>query len=162
MSLLWQKEALKDGLVPYARKRFDRESMVIDTGRESHVQQQFIKECDINNILKRYRATGLMRQLPGQPMYGDFSNIPDYQDALNTVIRAEEAFMRLPSDLRTRFDNDPQKFLDFVKDPANKEELYSLGLAVRPKPSDTDRIVEAVQGLKPDEGDQPQLPISSP
>lgn len=147
MSLKWHLAALEDGVVIEARKPRARESLSLDTGSESHVQQQFVRECDINNILKRYRATGLMRQLPGQPRYGDFSDIPDYQDALNTVIRAEEAFGRLPSDLRTRFDNDPQKFLDFVHDPANQEELYELGLAQRPVPSDTDRIVDAVSSI---------------
>jgi phage internal scaffolding protein len=68
----------------------------------------------------------------GQPMYGDFSGLPDYQGALNMVIAANEMFMALPSDLRTRFSNDPGRFIDFVQS-ASVEQLLELGLA-RPLP----------------------------
>lgn len=139
-----------DGIVRTVRKNFERYPVLLDTGRQSHVKQEFLAECDINNILKRYRATGLMRQIPSPPMYGDFSNLPSYQDALNTVNEAEAAFMALPSDLRTRFDNDPQKFLDFAGDPDNLPELRKLGLAKKEAPpSDTDRVVAAIDKLAP-------------
>jgi len=120
-------------------------------GAKSRTKQEFVSECDINNIIKRYRVTGLMRQLPLQPIYGDFTNIPSYQESLNVVIRGQEAFARLPSDIRTKFDNDPARFLEFMSDPKNEEEIYKLGLAKRPTPSDTDRIVEALDSLKPAE-----------
>lgn len=119
----------------------------------SLTKQEFVAESDINNIIKRYRVTGLMKQLPQDPIFGDFTNIPDYQESLNIVIRGQEAFGRLSSDLRTRFDNDPAKFLEFMADPKNEDEIYKLGLARRPKPSDADRVIEAVNGLRPAQQD---------
>lgn len=124
-------------------------------GSVSRTKQEFVREADINNIIKRYRVTGLMRQLPLQPIYGDFTNIPSYQESLNIVIRGQEAFARLPSDLRTRFNNDPSEFLEFMSDPKNEDEIYELGLAKRPVPSDADRIVEAVMASKEPKAPEP-------
>lgn len=125
-----------------------RQSMAF-VGAVSRTKQEFVAEADINNIIKRYRVTGLMRQLPREPMFGDFTNIPSYQESLNVVIRGQEAFARLPSDLRTRFNNDPSEFLAFMANPDNRDEIYELGLAKRPAPSDTDKIVSKLDELKP-------------
>lgn len=125
-----------------------RQSMSF-VGAKSRTKQEFVNECDINNIIKRYRVTGLLRQHTLEPLYGDFTKIPDYQESLNVVIRGQEAFARLPSDLRTKFDNDPSVFLKFMADPANEDEIYKLGLAKRPSPSDTDKIVSKLDELKP-------------
>lgn len=96
-------------------------------------------ECDINNILAKYKKTGLIehaRQHVGH--YGDFTGIQDYQTSLNQVMAAQAMFMSLPASLRSRFSNDPGQFLDFVINPANEAELIKLGLAnPKPAPSNT-------------------------
>ena len=48
---------------------------------------------------------------------------------MNIVLKADEMFNDLPSRARRHFDNDPAKFLDFVQDPKNHEQLVDLGLA---------------------------------
>jgi len=98
----------------------------------SLTKQSFKDEVDVNNIVARYKKTG---QLPGhlstvQPMYGDVSSVPSYQDALNTVLTAQATFMALPSAVRSRFDNDPGKLLAFISDPKNAKEGVSMGLLV--------------------------------
>jgi len=135
-----------------------RKQSMAFVGAKSRTKQEFVNECDINNIIKRYRVTGLMRQLPLEPMYGDFTNIPSYQESLNVVIRGQEAFARLPSDIRTKFDNDPARFLEFMSNPENQEEIYKLGLAKRPEPSDTDKIVSKLDELKPKASEAPEGP----
>lgn len=60
------------------------------------------------------------------------SGLVDFRTAMEQVKQADEAFLRLPPVVRKRFDNDPALFLDFVDDPANENELRSLGL-LRPK-----------------------------
>lgn len=112
---------------------------------DSMTKQSFQEETNINRIMAKYQATGIVTHLNNKnPLYGDFSNVPDYQTALNLVLSANDSFMQLPSKVRARFENDPAKFLDFVGDPSNAEELYTLGLAVRPEtPSDS------LQGEKP-------------
>ena len=60
--------------------------------------------------------------------YGDFIGAGTYHDALNLIQEAQEMFMTLPAHVRAEFDNDPEKFLEFVHDPDNEEKMRELGL----------------------------------
>jgi phage internal scaffolding protein len=94
---------------------------------QSLAQQHFKDECDINYILKTFGIEALAVN-PLTPRYGDFTDVVDYHSALNAVIAAEDEFMTLPAHIRTRFDNDPSKLIDFMENPANRSEAESLGL----------------------------------
>lgn len=103
--------------------------------RPSLAKQSFRDEVDINNIVSRFANTGVIEHLNKYDgNYGDFTVVQPYQDALNTVMAAQEAFDSLPSKIRTRFNNDPEQFLNFATDPKNTDELVSMGLAHRPPP----------------------------
>ena len=91
-------------------------------------QQHFKDECDINNILRQFNITGLLPEAPISPRYGDFTGIGDYHSALNQVIAAENEFMALPAQIRSRFDNDPAKLIDFLDNEQNQDEAIKLGL----------------------------------
>jgi len=91
-------------------------------------QQQFKDETDINNILRQFNVTGQLPTSPLSPRYGDFSGIVDYHSALNAVIAAEDGFMALPADIRSRFENDPEQLINFLDNPDNKQEAIKLGL----------------------------------
>jgi len=94
------------------------------------------ESCDINNILATYDRTGVINHLSHrQPLFADFTDFPDYQTALNIVIEAENSFADLPSSLRSRFDNDPGKFVEFCSDPENSDALVEMGLAERVIPA---------------------------
>lgn len=96
----------------------------------SMTKQIFKDECNINNIMAKFERTGAIDHYAKYaPHYGDATNV-DLQDALNTVISAQEMFDELPATLRKRFSNDPGEFLDFVQNPENQEEMYELGLKV--------------------------------
>nr|DAJ46319.1 MAG TPA: Scaffold protein [Microviridae sp.] len=100
----------------------------IEFTEPSRTKQSELADCDINNIMARYAATGVISHLAaGQPLYGDFSEVEDYQASLNKVMSAEEKFMSLPSELRKKFDFDPQKMIDFILNPDNKEECVKYG-----------------------------------
>ena len=94
----------------------------------SLAQQHFKDECDINTILRQFNVTGLLPQSPLSPRYGDFTGIVDYQSALNAVMAAEDGFMTLPADTRAMFGNDPEQLINFLDNPANKEQAIKLGL----------------------------------
>lgn len=98
----------------------------------SRTKGSFRDECDINVIMRRFqRSGGRLGDLPnsqGNGSYGDFSELPDYQTALATVIAAEANFEALPSIVRKRFNNDPGELLDFLSDEGNREEAVKLGL----------------------------------
>lgn len=103
----------------------------------ARTKQSFKAECDINTILKQYRVTGQIQHISAQAAKGAYRDLPDdvdFQSALNTVIRAEEAFASLPSKTRDRFNNDPELFLAFMADPSNQDEIIKMGLATDNRP----------------------------
>jgi len=51
--------------------------------------------------------------------------------------------MRLPADLRARFDNDPAQLIQFLENSDNKDEAIKLGLVN--KPEDLPQVVEDIQ-----------------
>jgi phage internal scaffolding protein len=106
-------------------------------------QQHYKDECDINNILRQFNVTGLLPENTLSPRYGDFTGISDYQSALNQVIAAEDEFMRLPAQIRARFDNDPSNLIEFLENSDNKDEAIKLGLVN--KPEDLPQVVEDTQ-----------------
>lgn len=109
-----------------------RKRVQIDCSKESHgsmTKQAFKDECDINKIVAKYHKTNQITHLNRvQGSYGDFSQVSDYQSALNAVMAAQDAFMGLSSKIRARFGNNPAEFLNFVSDDKNYEEALKLGL----------------------------------
>lgn len=96
-------------------------------------QAQFVPETDVNNIMRKYKTTGeLMHQNRKQGVYADLSDFPDYQQSLDRIIRANDAFAALPSNLRLRFQNDPSQLLTFLSNPQNYDEGVTLGLFDKP------------------------------
>lgn len=93
--------------------------------------------CDIHVILRRIEQGGMLPDMiRREPRYGDFSNVKDYRESMETVLRAQEQFEALPFAVRDRFEHDPERMLEFVSDPANKDELVKLGLALPKKPQE--------------------------
>lgn len=100
-----------------------------DNQEPSRTQQQFKETSDINLIMKKYQKGEAITHLNHrQGVYGDFSEIKNYQKSLQTVIDAERQFLTLPSAVRAKFENNPQQLLDFIKDDNNYEESIKLGL----------------------------------
>lgn len=109
----------------------DMPSMTIQSAKD---------ECDINNIVNRYKRTGSYYE-PGavatrQPQFGDYSSIPDYREALSIIHQADDDFSALPSKVRRRFNNDPLEYVAFLQDAANRDEAIALGLVVEQLPLD--------------------------
>ena len=99
----------------------------------SRTKQFELEDCDINNIMARYATTGVITHLQkGEPLYGDFSEVEDYQASLAKVMSAEERFASLPSEVRKKFDYNPQNMIDFILDEKNREECIKLGFIERP------------------------------
>jgi phage internal scaffolding protein len=97
---------------------------------ESLTIQSQRDEADINSIMKRYQQTGYFPQSMRLPTYEDYSEVQDYRSSLHAVMEAQERFMEIPPEVRARFSNDPQQFLEFASNPSNINELRKMGLAV--------------------------------
>lgn len=127
----------------------------IDCSKDVSLTQQSAKEeCDINFIVERAKRGADINHLNRKvPQYGDFTSLPtDLRDCLNTVRKADEAFMSLDAQVRRRFENDPVLMLDFLNDPKNRDEAVSLGLVAAPPPPPMPPVVsppiEGVSGAK--------------
>jgi len=116
---------------------------------ESMTQQQFKDDCDVNIILKRImrNPSEMLRYQNNQGIFADVSEAPSYQEAMQTVINANNSFMELPAEMRLKFDNNPQKLLDYLADDKNKEESYQLGIRVKPEVK-RDEHLEALNEIR--------------
>jgi len=88
-------------------------------------------DADIRVIVKRWRKTGELPVVSRRvPLSGDFTEVSDFRTAVHAVMQAEAAFAGLSADVRKRFGNDPQNYLEFCSDPKNIPEMKKMGLAV--------------------------------
>lgn len=95
----------------------------------SKTDQSFKQDCDVNNIMARFIKTGQVNHLAkGTAAYHDVSEVPDLDEALNIVAKAQEAFDALPATVRRRFGNSPTEMVNFLVDPKNAQEAHNLGL----------------------------------
>lgn len=96
---------------------------------KGRTRQSCKDECDINKIMARYHKNGVLpKMILENPIFGDFSSMPDYQESMGIVIKAQSQFNALSAELRNRFGNDPAKFLDFCSKEENRDEMKKLGL----------------------------------
>nr|UXQ87989.1 MAG: internal scaffolding protein [Microvirus sp.] len=94
----------------------------------SLTKQSFTAECDINNIIGQYTKSGVIsHENPHNPQYG-FAAGNDFREALEIVKIANDQFDSLPSNIRGKFNNSPDEFLDFAQNPNNAAEMVDMGL----------------------------------
>jgi phage internal scaffolding protein len=137
---------MKERKLPFLRTpyNYDVDKVSDETGllcpEPSLAQQNFKDESDINYIVRQFGLTGELPGKPLSPQYGDFTGVLDYHTAVNAVLAAQDDFMELPAQLRSRFNNDPAELIDFLGNEENREEATKLGLvAAKPisEPSET-------------------------
>jgi len=116
-----------DGLLIRNRVQFEP-----DLDEEIRVEQNHKDEVNINNIVKRHGLDLIAKTAAMQTFTFDDNPNNDFQETMNAILKAKDSFASIPSEIRKRFDNSPAKFLDFVRNPENKDELVNLGLAQRP------------------------------
>lgn len=121
---------------------------------DSRTEQSHLPDCDINIIMKRAlrgQASPYVREDQGS--YGDATSL-DFFEAHTLIAEGNTMFEELPSHIRSRFDNEVGKFLDFIQDPSNKPEAISLGLIKTPPEPEPDLSTnKASAPAQPKEGD---------
>lgn len=139
----------------------DRDQVGVDCSKDTPVtKQSFREECDINVLMKSYKKTGVLEHLArGLPSYGDFTNAEDYHTASNQVIAAQKAFDELPSEIRSRMDNDPHALLEFLEDEENREEAVSLGLLPEPPKAAAPTETGGSEGKSPPASEGATAPV---
>ena len=129
----------KDIQIPFFRTAYNYDTDEASNASAIHfpeptlcVQSQ-AEDTDINTIVRRFGLTGELPQGVRSPTYGDFVGTTDYTTALALIQEADEAFYSMPADVRSRFNNQPAAFLDFIDNPLNHDEAISLGLVFKPQ-----------------------------
>lgn len=108
----------------------------------SQTLQSFKDDADINCIIARFENTGVLVDptvpVSRVPQFGDYSDMPSYQEAQNVIVAANNAFSSLPSKVRERFGNDPAAYFEFVKSLKEGSDDYAeaIRLGIIDKPVD--------------------------
>jgi len=110
------------------RHNSPRKRCRISFPKNGRTKQSFRDECDINLIMAKYQKTGALSHVNNYGANYGFATSIDFTEAMQLIRTAQEMFDGLPSSIRTRFDNDPAVFLEFVQDADNTKEMQTLGL----------------------------------
>ncbi len=103
----------------------------LDCGKKGAAKQSFKEECDVNLVVSRFAETGLLTHVAaGVPQFVDASALGDYRTIIEQVRKVEEYFEGLPALVRSEFDNDAARFMDFLESGASAKDLEDLGIAI--------------------------------
>ena len=110
-----------------------RQRIQVDCSKDGRTHQSFKEECDINALMARQKVTGLIKRHDKTPIYADYSELGNYDEALNMLNDAQDMFDALPAKLRGEFSNNPGELLEFMSDETNKNRAVELGI-IQPDP----------------------------
>lgn len=107
-------------------------------------EQHHKKECDVNEIIKKYDKAGIISHVSKfEAKFGELRGV-DFKDMQDRVANAISMFNELPSKIRNRFDNSPAELLRFMENPENRSEAIKLGLIRADWTEETDGLGEHV------------------
>lgn len=130
---------------PKPRNAYDRQPVRVSFKGAKRVTEQSHKAaCDINGIMAKFQKTGAIEHVRKfGPRYGDVTGA-DFTQAQFLVAEMCSQFEELPSALRSRFNNDPAEFLDFVSDESNSDEMAEIGLIEAPGTEAAEKASESL------------------
>lgn len=124
----------------------------------SLTEQSHKKSCDIHNILKKYRKTGMLNHVSSmEGKYQDYGTSLDFHRMQLQIANAKSMFESIPSEIRAVFHNNPGVFLDFATNPENREKMLEMGFSIDHLPEK----VEEPPVIPPEPGPEP-APNSEP
>ena len=120
----------------------------------SLTEQAHLPSCDIRTIMGKYERTGVLEHtMQYKGTYGDFLNVPDFQEAQNHLAATRSMFESIPASIREMFDNDPAQFVEFMTDEQNRDQISELGLSTDHLPE----LKKSVEPTSPPAGDNKKI-----
>ncbi|QCS36590.1 minor capsid protein [Capybara microvirus Cap3_SP_472] len=110
----------------YELQIVNKKKDLVYTGRHNLYEeiQKYKEECEIENILKRM-STGDYSMLGEEGNYIDTEGMPDnLMDAQNSILKLQNEWLKLPVEIRKKFDNSLEAF---VEESGSEEWLNKLG-----------------------------------
>jgi len=106
-----------------------RRSSICFKDSQSLTEQSHKESCDIHTIMRKARTTGIIEHVAKHKgQYGVMPTGNEYHQNMNIIAMADTLFESVPSDIRKKFDNDPAKYLDYMQDNNNFDEIEEMGL----------------------------------
>lgn len=128
--------------------------------KPSRTKQSMRSDSDINKIVARGRMVGYLPPPARKPIYADISAVPSsLVEAFNRVSAAQDAFRRLPSELRDHLGHDPKNLFPFLADEKNREVAEKYGLL---KPREQKQNETQNETKKPPEKPEPETKSKPP
>ncbi len=132
-----------------AKKLTQSESSKLNTRKRVQVtfndpiitEQHHKHTCNINYKIKHFTQSG--QNLPNQTF--GYASEKSFHESMNIVTKSQENFALLPAKIRTKFDNNPAKLLQFLDNPENALEAASLGLIKKTEPKVSDKTEEPTE-----------------
>ena len=119
--------------------------------------QSYAEECKIENIIARAAAGDSTALNARKGFYADITNTPrDLKEAQDSILKLSNGFYDLPSDIRAKFDNSVEKFVQtFGSDEWAENMGFKKETSEAPQAEKVEFVPgaeEAAQPLTPSEG----------
>jgi hypothetical protein len=105
---------------------------VKENTKPSCTNMESFGKANIHEILKNFRINGTVENNQDvRPIEdADFSDNLPLREQLDRVLSVRNQFLKLPFDVRKRFDHNPLEMAEFLSDRRNIKEAKKLGLVV--------------------------------
>lgn len=113
-------------------------------------KQEFKDEADINRIIAKYRATGVLDQVINAPVsFGEDRGFMTYADAHAALEKAREEFLKLPPEIRLELGNDPGRYAELSTEEGVRRVVERIGAKERRRIADAQALVASLNPPSP-------------
>lgn len=131
--------------------RYPKGGRALKMTRPSRTLQHQAGDVNVNQLVARFNKTGVEPvQNPRQFFYGQFTEDIDFRAVQDSVIKVNELFSQLPWQVRKFFNHSPSDLIEFLGNPANRDQAILLGLV--DKEAKTSKPAAQTPSKPPEEG----------
>ncbi|AXL15531.1 internal scaffolding protein [Microviridae sp.] len=117
-------------------------------GVDSMTRQDQADMVNINNIYRKTQQGQMSLVASKAPTFGDFSDVGTYDQILESISSAKEAFQDLPSDVRKEYNNDPALYYEKVTNKVSEDaKAKAEALAAKEKASAYQKQIAEAKSL---------------
>lgn len=121
----------------------------VETYNQHERTQSYKEQCKVDNIIAAAQRGDLSMFRKTEPTYFDATTMPkSFVDAQNLVIRMKDEFKRMPSEVKEKFNNSPEMYVNMM----GTKEFDKIMGAYNDKVSKIAKNKEKVADVIPEEG----------